>query len=700
MAWIPPTTPSKYKRPVSYVSIAQHIGKWKSVINPSRILDVGFGRGPRSTKALQEVFPAAHIDAIDNDLHLVNEFSSKGPPRAESGVNPVRYLFGDADMWLPKHNDYDLVVICHAAHAFHHPLRATANLVEANLKPGGHILFVHRTDPVMQATNLWHADFASGSEADKVWKIWEEIAKAWERMHPGVPLTLPWQTSFVSEHEALHSVCLALGLVPVQPISIKTEHAREREENLSDVLGTKSEQKEPQYQAPRFIWRDLKSNWPQYDDFTLRSKVCITSFLYQKPATPAFAHSSGLPALICPTRIPRFSLEPHEDHRNSSRVRSWLKTSFGPVLVKDIRSAFFSDKSDTSLLWGDVPPELPAHLKLPDNTFTKAIINSERVWPHHSGEYDFRLFLLPALSSSQAHELDWVMPMRATQTLGLDSSEVFLIPLLDDENTLKKVLGRWGFDGGEHGDLARYLRARGKWVQGEPARCSAIYYFVFRSTLLDPENNCQAISFLARRWLEPDAVRDLTNIANAYLHALIERRIQDIGAEQKAAKDWRASHETEVIALKQRLQDSSNLSAVFEHLNSVQFTEDDPALKGGYDKLGEGSNSLARKIIGAALHRTKDENTAIEYISPKTHQGNQTKRNDSNPVDKFFAKHFHPKSLRGLEFRNEAIRDAIKEFGGDADSFHYTPLRPRRKKLVAEVQKPATAKKSKTSRKG
>ncbi len=609
MAWIPPPLKSEFKRPVSHEALAAHLKRWET-LKAEKILDVGFGRECRSTMALRQVFPRAQIDSIDNDLDLVNNLPS--PATTDDGK--TRYLFGDADFWLPSSKDYDLIVVCHAAHAFHHPLRAIENLVEQNLKDGRHILVVHRTDAVMRATNLLLEESAD-NEVGAILKLWEKIKEAWKTHRPGAPFSLRWQDRFVSEHPLVKDRCESLGLTAVEN-EHTTEHPREIKENLSDIFG--SRQSQPRYQAPAHVWLQLSANWPEnYADFVINARVRITSYLYKKTGGTATRHSLGFPLSTGASEILRFTLHPSENHRDSSGVRSFIGHSLGR-LSRDVRTVYFTDKDGTAPICGN---KLPPLAGMEENTFTTAIINSQDVWRERSGEYDFRLFLLPALSKPEVYEPSWVMPPNAAKILGLHANEVFLIPLSDDTCALKGVLANHHFSENEYDRLADYLMKRGKWMLSKEVECSVIYYFVFRSTLLDPQNNCQAISFLAKRWLEPDAVRELTNIANAYLQALLEKKTQEMSWEHQKAASGRDNAKHEITTLRNRIEDAARLENVVAGIPGAHFDQSDSALAQAASKLDTGVKKLMARLIVAAWQLKGDRVSALEYIYGRSFTG-------------------------------------------------------------------------------
>lgn len=511
--------PRKMKRPVTFKTLAQHLAEVLTGIDVQTILDVGYGELRRSTLALAKIFPEAQIDAIDNDLHLVNRIVSSEP---DLGQVKVRYLFGDAECWLPKQK-YDLVVVCHSVHAFHHPLRAVANLVEHNLKREGYLLFVHRTDAVMRAIGRMYFEEKNIPDAQRIMELWD--------LTP--PVSLPWRTRLVHEHDALQYLCHCLGFERAKA-SICKSYPREETEYLSDVFGTRDQP--PQYQAPLVAWIEKREVWPSYDgSHGLTSEVEITSHLYQLPRGPVLFHDFAPAATSTPTEIVKLCL--HSDEKLESeefKRRIWEllpgKLGGSEPGQGDVLGAYYIDQHDNVTVWGP-RSEIRGH---PANMMTSAIIKSPAISrPGHRGQ-TFLFLFLPAVKQASAFEFNGVVPVRLKNTLGLSGLERCVIPMFEkgDRALLKNLLEKIGFAEGELDHLSEYLMTRGQWVLDQDA--AAIYYFFFGSEILAP-SDIQAVGYLTRNWLDPDSVRRLADVACAILSGLEERRAhQAVKAEDRA----------------------------------------------------------------------------------------------------------------------------------------------------------------------
>jgi SAM-dependent methyltransferase len=662
------------KRPATAKAFTSHLQLVLKDLNPRTILDVGFGPLKRSTLALNQVFPSATIHAIDNDVLLVNKVASEA--KGES-AGQVSYLFGDADLWLPS-EQYDLIVMSLVAHAFNHPLRAIANLIQSNLKPGGHVLFVHRTDDVMRATGRLDVSRAPPKEAVEIQKVWRKIASTWEDETFG-HLELPWRTRFVSDHNEIAECCKHLSLAKVID-DCATEHTRENPtEKLEKIFGTASVP--PQYEAPRSAWeafrsRGLLKKWPACSGKALTSKVRLSSFLYQQDGLASSSHDFFHSRSTTSSPFLQLSIKPEQKVDDAPFVQSI--TSQLPVLLDAAILDFYYITGDENFsMRKKVLPGVGMPRTLEVNLLTKAT----EVWQQHRGNHEFLFFVFPALENASVFPDKFSMPDRASGVFGWKKNDTYLIPLFAEDGPIRKLLTTFKFDTGEISGTANYLKARGQFTRTK--QCSAIYYVIFRSRVLNKDGTFQALSFLTTRWLHLEEVRTLASVAHSVLLAMEEQRMVKMvftAAEKETeAKKQQQDMENELQAAKNDLAKARTLEQVLENIKSVQFTKEDLALKNAYDRLINGTVELRKRIVGAALLRMNDATTVQE---------------------KFFNGLLGKSSQRGSQNVRHCIDECIKAFGGDVKDFqHKKPPEPRKCKSASPKSEKSSSKKATTSNK-
>jgi SAM-dependent methyltransferase len=486
-------TAAMRKRPWDHKTLEEHLRHSTELITvaPKSILDVGFGPLRRSTLALQSVFPAANIIAVDNDVALMNSLVN-----TDLHQN-VRYLFGDADAWLP-HEQFDLIVVCMSAHAFCHPLRAIANLVENNLARDGHLLFVHRTDAVMRATvRLSHGEGSEeAAEIESLWRI--------------IDAPLPWNLRLICEHDLIAYLCRCLDLAAQTTWS--SSHKRNNHETYLDIFGTDAI--EAQYEAPRTAWSSRGTPAAAVKDLVLLSNIELTSVLYRTnregvrhkvPLTdtmraPGFL-DLGVEAGVTPT-----------DNAFREAMLHLLRTVLGSS-ADDIIGCYYVDERQNFNVWG---PDAAVHGAAPATTFTRAIAASD-LCPGKNGNPPLLVAMFPGIQCDSIFDWRMIHPSRYFTAIGAKGSSAMLIPLLGEAAKLKEGLSQITEP------PADYLVARGGWAREHAGVGATLYVLLFQSPILDSTGELEAFTFLSRRWLEPESVRVLVSLGHAVLSHFEER---------------------------------------------------------------------------------------------------------------------------------------------------------------------------------
>jgi len=267
------------KRPWNHILLSEGMRKVfpdQSVSSVSTILDVGFGKSTRSTQALRIVFPNATIDAIDNSVSALEEVKSD---------DKTHYFFGDPEFTLTSQK-YDLIVLSMVCHCFNHRWRAIDNLISFSLKPGGHLLFVHRTDDFMRA-------ICQSEPVDTDDPAVRDIQSVWSRSEkqPNSNYRL------ISDHDYIESYLKRKGAKHLNTDTIKIETVTE---NVWDVI-------EKQSYSPL---TDLKvANLSPIS--SCNTKVELTLYLYEVPVVDRVVEEAKLIAEVFPKvfRIPSEQIE-------------------------------------------------------------------------------------------------------------------------------------------------------------------------------------------------------------------------------------------------------------------------------------------------------------------------------------------------------------------------------------------------------
>lgn len=517
------------KRPWGHKTLLEHWARLPGLLAdrpPRRILDVGFGRLKRSTRALARLFPESEILAIDNDVRLVNE---EGGALQDGGA--ARLVFGDADAWLPS-QAFDLVTVCMTAHAFSHPFRAVANLVDSCLAPGGHLVFVHRVDDVMRAAvRIIEPDAGVGSEAKAIAELWAKLGAT----------ELPWGSRLVCEHAPLAYLCRGQGLSTRDDWDWTTERPRESNETLQDVFGTPKQ--EPQYEAPRRAWeRRSKRAWPQPEATVLRTDIALRTVMYQTDgaggvvhAVPFIDHSPAVPILDV-------ALGPEVSPDSESfgdRIHELVYVHL-PDVAAQIHGCYYIDERQTRRLWG---PD-PAMTEGRENTFTRAVAASPLSCPGKSGNPPLLVAGFPCVEEPDRALTEMQMPARCARTVGASDKQVVLVPLARDPDAIRNALKRLGL----LDPPLRYLVARGNWARETAGPGASLFVFLFHSPALDPSGSLTAMTFLSKRWLAPEAIRVLVDIGHTVLSRFEDRQaarsraaVEAFGAVDHAFANLRAT---------------------------------------------------------------------------------------------------------------------------------------------------------------
>ena len=612
------------KRPFSDKAIGPLIKKTIGSSTFAKVLDVGFGELKRSTLALNQVVPNAIIHAIDNDVMLVNKLTLE-----HSGKNSknVVYSFGDAELWLPQ-EEYDLIVICLTAHAFHNPFRAVCNLVHRNLKPNGHLLFIHRTDDLMRAAaRLLSPSIKENIPSDIAAAVdaWTHIDTTW-RTHQKEHIQLPWQIPFLCDHRPLITCCEHLGL---EMINDTQEHYnREGAETLCDVFGT--HEMEPQYQAPRYAWRLFRQNgliseWPSLPKVKLNTQIKLQGVLYKKNSKTVARHTFFPIHATVPPKFTPLKVEAGAS-LDSDAIRDSIKSQLPAVLRMDTQDFFYIADNKITSFCKQVDTGEGLRKGESKTLLTDVLRRSEAIW-RAKGTHDVLLLVFPTLAvQSQVFSEKAVGGLDA---LGLREGDLQIIPLVEDSIGLQRLLTRGGFAIGDIGELANYLAARGAAARNK--QCAAIYYLIYRSHVLNSNRDYQAMCFWTKRWLGIESMMALMEFGYSFLIAMEEKRaieaLMELVTQKSVSEEHRSRLEETIRQLNAQIVNGQTLANLPFLIETISVKEsDDQGLKHSYDKLGEALAKLLQRITGAALVKWGDDKAkVIEYLSPNIQERIQKK---------------------------------------------------------------------------
>jgi SAM-dependent methyltransferase len=539
---------------------------------PKRILDIGFGKERRSTLALRAIFekPTTQIVAIDNDLtRFAGEYEA-----LTDRENKVQYLFSDVDLLeIPGGRKYDLVVFCMSLFCLQNPLRAIGTVASRALKRGGQLLITQRNDPVLRAlcdieetSSNTHAD---SETVERIRKCWTEITNT--AKEGGINLQFPWRFRLVCEHEPLFGFLKDIGFEDVTAtghgkpsgdykVLIDPAHA----ETFGSVLGGQEESQEPQYSKMKWAWHQFndKAMWPDFEgikDVPLGLKHITLSSRVFRLMTDEVAVSNHpfstytAPLKIVPTvwfqsgRIEEADLE----HKAEDKVGDWITNCASGKSIKafyllsplGVEGRTVSPKPLTLYDDGVVPLEKSESLGtdelallnfLESNKSASVVIqfyllNSKAFWPETAAS---SIFLKKAASPVQM----LVFPIYVSGNEDDDIKEIRM-----HVKELEKAVDTTGVADTDSDitSVARYLNARGKWMQKNGAY--GIYYYYRQNPSADKKPVARGASILVTEALPIETTIEFLIMAEEvignyqsqrYVHALQQR----VEFEEKAGK--------------------------------------------------------------------------------------------------------------------------------------------------------------------
>lgn len=564
------------KRPWGHDQLVEHFRDIKLgtrlTSTPKRILDVGFGRLRRSTRALRAVFPEAEITAIDNDLTLF-----EGPEWEDGpGDARTRFLFSDVDLLgipgLAK-DKYDLVVFCMSLFCLPNPLRAIGTIARHALRKGGLLVITQRDDGVMRA--LCDLPVPEGSPAGEgrsdvehhIREFWQLIYKAADAHQ--FNLEIPWRFRLVCRHDPIIAfLCdhgfkdLTADLDRRNPHKYKTFSKPENVELLSDLFGRHD--KEPQYSKLKWVWKAFRKRgipWPQPDSNVAvlplnLKKIILRSGIFQ------FGESDGIhgvpqredsehpfssytaPLKILPSQwdCDRQALKENA----TKRVGEWISNLREPIrgfyLLSPHGVADEKPEPAALKLYSDRVEELDEIQTSDELALSKYLerlgspsamiqfyrVNSARHWTEEAKGSEFleqgaepvKMLAFPLfVSDSKDRDIEEILARLVVLELQLGVA-----------NRAEEA-SRW--------QVARYLRARGAWTLKNKA--VAIYYYYRRNPPIDNKPVSRGASILTDGPLSIEATLEFLVmseevIGNFHTHRYLRLLEQRAEFSEKAGK--------------------------------------------------------------------------------------------------------------------------------------------------------------------
>jgi len=334
----------------------------------------------------------------------------------------------------------------------------------------------------------------------------------------------------VCEHDLVAYFCRCLGLNAVA--SWTSDHGRESNETYRDIFGT--HEGEPQYEAPRWVWQQPRTVWPSPKDEVLSSKVRLETVLYRYPERALshvvpFVDNSRSPGLL---DLGIGSDATPDSREFRTKIHQLVKRLLGTTATELI-GCYYIDERQPITVWGPPPTLTGAE---PPVTFTRAIAASN-LCPGKSDNPPLLVALFPGVSDASAIDETMASPDRYRASISNPDVQVVLVPLVENKPALSGLLGGLSDASGE---VAGYLVARGGWAREMAGKGASLYVFLFQSPILDPSGHLEAVTFLSSRWLEPESVRILVEVAHAMLSHFEERNAAAHSERAKLAENLRA----------------------------------------------------------------------------------------------------------------------------------------------------------------
>lgn len=543
-------------RPWDYTHLKKAIGELIKYDSINTILDVGFGKTARSTRALAEVFPNAKIVAIDKDYYALKAVDEQNRFNLKENVN---FVFGDPELALPNYK-FDLIVLSMVCHTFAYPFRAIGNLINFASHNNTLFLFVHRTDDFMKAVSAIEPKGSKIQAAKNMWEIWKKQSSP----------QLPYQMRFICEHDPwlshymeLHSFCRKAAYEQTFTVT---------KESLKDVISEKR-------------YSPLQYNEIEINDINTEvenDQVGLSLYVYEKISIPI---KPNVDELINSVRTVPFyiadlypDVDPlaEENKRFREEATKWFcEKTYIYDPKRSLPFGFYVDKravkgkhlvNPTYQLWPDEaldynPPEESITLI---QAFSELDCWSQRnfwslLWvliPKLSYWYD-KYELMPGVLESDGKNTWTIVPYINSTNSDSDDDFIKHLKILEgehDHNPNKTTSEAEDHCLSETGwkSLARYLRGLVSVL--EKKEVVATYYMIFREPH-DKENKPIAFSVQSTRWLDIAEVRSLAHTSKSALAAIN----WNITARQSAESEILKKHKQMLDLLQEPLESLTTL---------------------------------------------------------------------------------------------------------------------------------------------